>query len=125
MSVRVCVSKVRNAVLAELELYTFDFTPFTATAPPVLIWYCKAVSPDKKTALPVTEMQVKSELVLLDSARSPRLPPQPIVEPSGDDDCQTETWSLCENSLGGSGLALRSVLLYCALVVGAINGPTL
>jgi hypothetical protein len=73
------------------------------TAPLVLTWYCSAESPDMKTALPATEMQVNSELPLDESARSPMLPPQPTVEPSGEDDCQTDCWSLCENSLGGSG----------------------
>ena len=28
---------------------------------------------------------------------------QPEAAPSGACDCQTDCWSLCENSLGGSG----------------------
>jgi hypothetical protein len=49
-------------------------------------------------------------------------PPQPEVAPSGLLACQTDCWSLCENSFGGSGTE-RAV--YCALVVGTISGPTL
>ena len=49
-------------------------------------------------------------------------PPQPEVAPSGDDDCQTDCWSLCENSLGGSG---TDFAVYCALVVGCTSVPTL
>jgi hypothetical protein len=69
-------------------------------------------------------MQVNSEvlLALLDSTRSPMRPPQPVGEPSGADDCQTDCWSLCENSLGGTG-TLRA--LYCWRVMGATSGPTL
>jgi hypothetical protein len=75
------------------------------TAPLVLTWYCSAWSPDRNTALPATEMQVNSALVFCrwSSTRSPMLPPQPTVEPSGEDDCQVDCWSLCENSLGGCG----------------------
>ena len=73
------------------------------TAPPVLTWYCSALSPDRNTALPATDMQVKREVLFCDSTRSPMLPPQPTVEPSGEDDCQVDCWSLCENSLGGCG----------------------
>ena len=73
------------------------------TAPLVLTWYCSALLPDRNTALPVTEMQVNSDFSLADMARSPRWPPQPAVEPSGDEDCQMDCWSLCENNLGGSG----------------------
>ena len=69
-------------------------------------------------------MQVNSELALLDNARSPTLPPQPMVDPSGDEDCQIDCWSLCENSLGGSGKLVRSEPEYCALVSGATSGPT-
>ena len=43
------------------------------------------------------------------------------TEPSGDDACQDDCWSLCENSLGGSGTDFAR---YCASVVGMINGPT-
>ena len=49
-------------------------------------------------------------------------PPQPEVAPSGRSDCHTDCWSLCENSLGGSGTDLA---LYCATVVGTTSGPTL
>ena len=101
------------------------FTALIATAPLVLTWYESALSPDRKTALPVTLIQVNSELPLLVSARSPRLPPQPMVEPSGDDDCQIDCWSLCENSLGGSGKLVRSAPLYWARVKGTTSGPTL
>ncbi len=79
------------------------FTPLMGTAPLGLIWYCSAWSPERNTALPLAEMQVKSEVALDDSARSPRFPPQPTVEPSAPCDCHTDCWSLCEKSLGGSG----------------------
>src|SRR3954471_24539871 len=48
-------------------------------------------------------------------------PPQPELAPSGDDACQYDCWSLCENSLGGSG---TDPARYCALVVGATSVPT-
>ena len=46
--------------------------------------------PAKNTVLPAAEMQVNSELVLLDKARSPIRPPQPSVAPSGLDDCHVD-----------------------------------
>ena len=101
--VRGCWMSDVSALCTADDPYTRFFTPLMATAPLVLTWYCRAESPDRNTALPVTEMQVNSELPLDDSARSPMLPPQPTVEPSGDDDCHTDCWSLCENSLGGTG----------------------
>ena len=70
-------------------------------------------------------MQVKSESLLLLKATSPILPPQPMVEPSGEEDCHTDCWSLCENNLGGSGYLTRLLLLYCSRVKGTIKGPTL
>ena len=70
-------------------------------------------------------MQVKVALLLPASARSPMLPPQPTVEPSGEDDCQIDCWSLCENSCGGSGFSTRLPLLYCTRVMGTTSGPTL
>ena len=72
-------------------------------------------------------MQVNRGLVfrLLAMAKSPTLPPQPTVEPSGDEDCQMDCWSLCEKSCGGRGLAARSALLYWARVRGTTSGPTL
>src|SRR5262249_51172517 len=95
-------------------------------APPGLVWYCSASCPATNTALPLAEMQVSREFEELDdSAMSPSLPPQPMVAPSLPFDCHTDCWSLCENSLGGSGLATRLVLWYCARVVGWISGPTL
>ena len=69
-------------------------------------------------------MQVNKDVLLLDMARSPMFPPQPIVEPSGDDDCQMDCWSLCEKSLGGNGKLIRSAPWYWALVSGATSGPT-
>ena len=63
------------------EPYTLLLTPLIGTAPLVLTWYCSAESPDRNTALPVTEMQVNNELLLDDNAKSPMLPPQPTVEP--------------------------------------------
>ncbi len=48
-------------------------------------------------------------------------PPQPDVAPSGDDDCHTDCWSLCENSLGGKG---TDFAVYCAFVVGCTSVPT-
>src|SRR6185503_1508704 len=97
-------------------------------APFGLIWYCRASWPATNTALPLAEIQVSSEfgvLLAFASAMSPSLPPQPMVAPSLPFDCQIDCWSLCENSLGGSGLATLLVLLYCASVVGLISGPTL
>src|ERR1044071_3194904 len=81
-------------------------------APVGLVWYCSASRPATNTALPDAEMQVSSEfgeLLLLASAMSPSLPPQPTVEPSVPFDCHTDCWSLCENSLGGSGFVTRLV----------------
>ena len=101
---RACCTSCAIAALTELEPYTLP--PVTLpilTAPPVLTWYCRAVSPDRNTALPETDMQVNSELLFCVSTRSPMLPPQPTVEPSGEDDCQVDCWSLCENSFGGTG----------------------
>ena len=100
------------------------FSALIRTAPPGLTWYCSASRPATNTALPEAEIQVSSELVaLLDIAMSPSRPPQPTVEPSVPFDCHTDCWSLCENSLGGSGFATRFVLWYCASVVGWISGP--
>src|SRR5690606_27998924 len=93
----------------------------TATGPAVLHWYCKASRPARNTVLPVTEMQVNSALPLPASARSPMLPPQPRVEPSAPCDCHTDCWSLCENSLGGSGTLPPK---YWRRVVGTTSGPT-
>ena len=87
---RFCCSNEVMAVLTAAELYTLFLTLLIGTAPLVLTWYDSALSPAKNTALPVTLMQVKSELALPDSAKSPTLPPQPMVEPSGDDDCQID-----------------------------------
>src|SRR5262249_30523438 len=101
---RASCSSCAIADLTVAEPYTvLFFTLLMPTAPLVLTWYCSAVSPERKTALPDTDTQVKSELPFCDSARSPILPPQPTVEPSGDDDCQIDCWSLCEKSLGGCG----------------------
>ncbi len=95
-------------------------------APFPLIWYCMASRPETNTALLLAEMQVSCALDgLLESAMSPSRPPQPLVDPSLPSDCHTDCWSLCEKSLGGSGLATLLELLYCASVVGWINGPTL
>ena len=98
------------------------FAPLMATAPPALIWYCTAWPPDMNTALPETLMQLKVALPLLARNWSARRPPQPEVAPSGRDDCQRLDWSLCENSLGGSGTLAA---LYWASVVGCISGPML
>jgi hypothetical protein len=78
------------------------------------------VLPLMNTALPLTLTQVKVAWPLDDRNRSPMRPPQPEVAPSGNEDCQTDCWSLCENSLGGNG-TLRA--LYCASVVGWIRCP--
>ena len=104
------------------EPYTGDFVADRATAPPEPTWYCTADWPDMNTALPETLTQVNVARALLDRNRSPMRPPQPEVAPSGSDDCHTDCWSLCENSLGGSG-TLRA--LNWALVVGCIRVPTL
>ena len=56
-----------------------------------------------------------------DSNRSPVRPPQPDTAPSGEDDCHTDCWSLCEKSLGGKGTDFAR---YCALVVGCMSVPT-
>ena len=81
-----------------------------------------AVLPDRYTALPVTLMQVKVEVLLADMNRSPMRPPQPVVAPSAADACQYDCWSLCENSLGGSGTERA---MYCSRVVGCTRVPTL
>ena len=65
-----------------LEPYNPLFTPLMGTAPLLLTWYCTAVCPARNTELPVTEIQLNTELVLLDKARSPILPPHPETEPS-------------------------------------------
>ena len=96
--------------------------PLKATGPDVETWYCTADLPDRKTALPETLTQVKVALPLPATNRSPMRPPQPDDAPSGDDDCQTDCWSLCENSLGGSG---TEPAVYCAFVVGCTSVPTL
>ena len=93
-----------------------------ATAPAVLTWYCTASRPLMNTALPLAFTQVKVVRPLLDRNKSPMRPPQPEVAPSGFELCQTDCWSLCENSLGGSG-TLAAV--YCALVVGWTRVPML
>ncbi len=96
--------------------------PFTGTEPVVVTWYCTALWPERYTALPATLMQVNVLLPLPAANRSPMRPPQPEVAPSGESDCQNDCWSLCENSLGGSGTE-RAV--YWALVVGCTSVPTL
>ena len=97
-------------------------SPLKATGPDVDTWYCTAVFPERKTALPDTLTQVKVAFPFPDTKRSPILPPQPDAAPSGADDCQTDCWSLWENSFGGRG---TEAFVYCALVVGWINVPTL
>ncbi len=94
-------------------------------APLGAIWYCSASRPETNTALPDAEMQVSNDCSLLDSARSPSRPPHPTVEPSLPSACQKLCWSLCENSLGGSGYFARSGLLYSASVSGVTSEPTL
>src|SRR5574341_1596058 len=74
------------------------------------------------TALPETLTQVKVALPLPAMNKSPMRPPQPEVAPSAPEDCQNDCWSLCENSLGGSGTDLA---VYSALPVGWISVPTL
>ena len=71
--------------------------------------------------MPDTLTQVNVAVPLPAIIRSPMRPPQPDVAPSGADDCHTDCWSLCENSLGGSGTARAR---YCALVVGCTSVPT-
>ena len=93
-----------------------------ATGPRGDTWYCTAERPDTNTALPDTLTQVNVALPLPAANRSPMRPPQPDVAPSGADDCHTDCWSLCENSLGGNG---TERLVYWVLVVGTISGPTL
>ena len=54
--------------------------------------------------------QVQAREMLLpfcEASRSPMRPPQPYMAPSGADACQTDCWSLCENSFAGSGHRLR------------------
>ena len=96
--------------------------PPIATDPVGDTWYCTAVLPAMNTALPETLTQVKVAFPLPATKRSPMRPPQPDVAPSGDDDCQTDCWSLCEKSLGGSG---TDFAVYCAFVVGCTSVPTL
>ena len=122
--VSVCIADLTVAEPYRLELLA-GLTLWMRTAPPVLTWYCSALSPDKNTALPVTEIQVNNEGVFLPSTRSPMLPPQPTVEPSGDDDCQVDCWSLCEKSLGGCGNSFLLLLLKPARLIGTTSGPTL
>src|SRR5450432_2090689 len=97
-------------------------SPLKATGPDVETWYCTAVLPERKTALPETLTHVKVALPLPATNRSPMRPPQPEAAPSGACDCQTDCWSLCENSLGGSG---TDCAVYCAFVVGCTSVPTL
>ena len=103
MWVRVCCASCTIADFTVLEPKGLLARLLICTAPPVLTWYCSAVSPDRKTALPATEMQVNSELVFWFSEMSPISPPQPTVEPAGESDCQVDCWSMCENSFGGIG----------------------
>ena len=119
---RCCVTRLNSAVDAAVEPNSGFFRPVSGTEPPGVTWYCTAALPDMNTALPDTFTQVKVALPLPDSNRSPRRPPQPEVAPSGDDDCQTDCWSLCEKSLGGSG---TDFAVYCAFVVGCTSVPTL
>ncbi|HQW67952.1 MAG TPA: aminotransferase class IV, partial [Gemmatimonadales bacterium] len=83
------------------------------TAPLAVTWYGMAVSPERNTALPVTLMQVNAVVLLPEANRSPMRPPQPLTAPSAADACQMDCWSLCENSLGGSGTERA---WYCARV---------
>ncbi len=94
----------------------------TVVFSPVPTWNCAICVPDNHTALPAVDMLVKVALPLPDASRSPIRPPQPDCAPSAASDCQTDCWSLCENSLGGSG-TVRA--WYCASVVGTTIGPTL
>src|SRR5687768_13856655 len=104
-------------LLREISAFTasrnpglLGFMALIRIAPLVLVWYCSASRPATNTALPDAEIQVSSEfgeLLLAESAMSPSRPPQPTVDPSVPFDCHTDCWSLCENSLGGSGLATR------------------
>ena len=57
------------------------------------------------------------------ASRSAMRPAQPVFETALPRRlCHWSCWSLCENSCGGSG---TDPCWYCALVVGAISGPTL
>ena len=77
--------------------------PPIAAAPLLPTWYWKVVSPAEKTALPATEMLVKTALPLLLATMSPRRPPQPTFTPSGPSACHVDCWSLCEPSARGRG----------------------
>src|SRR5690606_14328803 len=119
------VTSCSSAALTAGVAHGTVLTPRNGIAPEGLTWYCSASRPETNTALPEAEMQVSSDCSLLDNARSPSRPPQPIVEPSLPSACQKLCWSLCENSLGGSGYFARSGLLYSASVSGVISEPTL
>ena len=98
------------------------FSAASGTEPLAVTWYCTALCPDRYTALPAALTQVKVALPLPAANRSPMRPPQPDVEPSGADDCQTDCWSLCENSLGGNR---TDWLVYSSLLVGCTSVPRL
>jgi hypothetical protein len=118
---RLAVVRLRSASLQAVEPNSGALMPRKATEPVGATWYCTACCPLMYTALPLTFTQVKVAWLFDDRNKSPMRPPQPEVEPSGSELCQTDCWSLCENSLGGSGTLLA---LYCASVVGCMSVPT-
>ena len=91
-------------------------------APLVLTWYWRITLPDRNTALPEADTAVNTVRALALASRSPMRPPQPSVAPSGPSACQVLCWSLWEKSRAGTATLPA---LYCALVRGAISGPTL
>ena len=93
----------RNVVDAEVEPNSVPLIPPIACAPALPTWYWNVVWPAEKTALPETEMLVKTALPLALATMSPRWPPQPILTPSGPSACQVDCWSLCEPSACGRG----------------------
>ncbi len=89
-----------------------------------LTWYCRTVRPSRNTALPALETQVNMALLLEAASMSPMRPPQPAAAllSSVCSDCQVACWSLCENSLTGTGTLPA---WYWASVSGWIRVPTL
>ena len=88
--VRGAVTSDCKAVEHAVEPNSGAAMPLNATGPVVETWYCTALLPERKTALPETLTQVNAALPLPATKRSPIRPPQPDAAPSGADDCQTD-----------------------------------
>ncbi len=98
--------------------------PLNVVAPLAPITYGVATVPAWNSVLPDSEtLSASCWLDTCEASTSATRPAQPDFEVFWPRRlCHWSCWSLCEKSCGGSG---TDFAWYCALLVGAISGPTL